>query len=241
MSAPRNVKRAEPANPGPSWPTEAKNWRNLNSEVRGNSDFYPLTIKGAYVIGIIHNQCESVEHLLRHRNSRETTYIPAYGVFAAGVEILGRCLRGNESGTGSTKDLETGFKWLSATNSGSMKTYGTIPKTAILVTTNSAAYQIEQLEHFRHFAAHGQAVSSSQFPQTDYELLSGLRPILAKAVSDYWEYLIEDDNACEQLAKANILALRRYPILKSWILFERDEKGEYHGVEEIFNRFYWTV
>ncbi|MGB3905234.1 MAG: hypothetical protein WBB22_09945 [Anaerolineae bacterium] len=96
MGAPINVKVENPTDAGTNWQAEVPRWRSLNKQIGGNPDFYPLTIKGAHVIGVIHDICESVSCLLRYPNARQTTYIPAYGVFASGVEILGRCIRGNE-------------------------------------------------------------------------------------------------------------------------------------------------
>jgi hypothetical protein len=69
-----------------------------------------LTIKAAYVIGIIYCICESVSILLSKPEKLKFTYIPAYGEFASGVELLGRCLRGNHKTYGNSKDLEAGFK-----------------------------------------------------------------------------------------------------------------------------------
>ena len=235
MPAPVNVKLKSPSILIPNWQTEANRWLQLNARVRGNSDFYPLTVKAAYVIGIIHDLCTSVSYLLGARDSRQTTYIPAYGIFAACVDILGRCVRGNPLPRGSTGDIKTGFKWL-ASNS-----YTTVLNTYVLVATVSHSYQIDELVYFRHFAAHGQATSLLQFTQVDYELLSRIPPILANGLERYWRHLREDDNACNNLAQANILALRSHPVLKSWILFEKDQAGKYHSVEEIFNRFNWVV
>ena len=236
MPAPVNVKIDSPSVSIPNWQKEKEQWIRLNSQVGGNLDFYPLTVKAAYVIGIIHDLCTSVTYLLEVPDARQTTYIPSYGIFASSVDILGRCIRGNHSPTGgSTGDIKAGFKWL-ASNS-----YTTILDSHVLVSTASHPYQIDELVYFRHFAAHGQATSSLQFTQVDYELLSKIPPILANGLERYWKHLQVDENACNNLAEANVLALRSYPILKSWKLFEQDQFGKYHSVEEIFNRFKWAV
>jgi len=236
MPAPVNVKLEKPTISLPTWQSEANKWLNLNSLVRGNRDFYPLTVKAAYVIGIIHDLCISVSILIKTPNSRQSTYIPAYGIFASGVDLLGRCILGNSSPTArSTMNLKTGFKWLASS------TYSSIPDTHVLVTTASHQYQIEELVYLRHFAAHGQAASKLQFSQVDYELLSKMPPILANGLERYWKHLQSDDDLCNKLAQANILALRSRPLLKSWILFEKDKTGKYHSVEEIFNRFDWRI
>jgi hypothetical protein len=236
MPAPVNVKIGSPSVPIPNWQTEADQWIRLNRQVGGNEGFFPLTVKAVYVIGIIHDLCTSVTHLLRVHDTRQTTYVPAYGIFASSVDILGRCIRGNRSPTkGSTDDIKAGFKWL-ASNS-----YATILDTHVLVSTASHRYQIDELVCFRHFAAHGQATSRLQFTQVDYQLLSKMPPVLANGLQRYWMHLQADEKACNNLAQANVLALRSHPVLKSWILFEKDQFGEYHSVEEIFNRFNWAV
>lgn len=112
MAAPVNVKLKTPTVAIPNWNQAASYWMSLNAAVNGNPDFYPLTVKAIYVIGIIYDLCESVSHLLAHPNTKATTYIPAYGVFASGIELLGRCVNGNSTTRGSVADLKTGFKWL---------------------------------------------------------------------------------------------------------------------------------
>ena len=236
MPAPVNVLIASPSIPVTNWQADANQWISLNSEVGGNPDFYPLTIKAAYIIGVIYDLCTSVTYLLRAEDTRQTTYIPAYGIFASSINILGRCIRGNPSTTkGSTDDIKAGFKWLASTS------YATILDTHVLVSTTSHHYQINELVYLRHFSAHGQATSPLQFTQVDYELLARTSPILANGLERYWKHLQVDENACNNLAQANVLALRSHPVLKSWILFEKDQFHKYHSVEEIFNRFNWTV
>jgi len=117
MTAPVNVKLNTPTVPIPNWNQEATDWMSLNTAAHGNPDFYPLTVKAAYVIGVVHDICESVSHLLTHPNAKTTTYIPAYGVFASGIELLGRCVNGNSTTYGSVADLKTGFKWLVSSES----------------------------------------------------------------------------------------------------------------------------
>ncbi|MBM3149811.1 MAG: hypothetical protein FJZ88_07295, partial [Chloroflexi bacterium] len=112
MPAPVNVKLQHPRVPVANWSQESAQWTARNNAVGGNPDFYPLTIKAAYVIGIIHDLCESVSCLLKYPHVRETTYIPAYGVFASGIDLLGRCIRGHSTTSDNTEDLRTGFKWL---------------------------------------------------------------------------------------------------------------------------------
>lgn len=241
MTAPVNVKLQTPTVAISDWNQEATEWMNLNAAAHGNPDFYPLTVKAAYVIGVEHDICESVSHLLTHPSAKTTTYIPAYGVFASGVEILGRCINGNSTTRGSVADLKTGFKWLVSSS------YDTVPGTHVLITTNSYAYTVEMLAALRHFAAHGQATSNVtaagtyQFGNIDYEILSKMPHLIANGLERYWNQLQRDEELCNKLAEANIIALRNWPVFRSWMLFEKDESGKYHSITQIFNRFDWQV
>jgi hypothetical protein len=240
MGAPINVKLKEPTEAIENWPEEKVQWIALNKESKGNPDFFPLTIKAAYVIGVIHSICKSVSYLLEAPNAIQTTYIPAYGVFASSIDILGRCVAGNSKDY-SKKDVEIGFKWLVSS------AYETVPVDHILIKTSNLEYTIQMLTSLRHFAAHGQATSKKidggtyQFGRIDYEILGEVLPLLADGLARYWNELMHDESLCNRLAKANIIRLRGWPIFLSWRLFEKDEYGVYHGVADIFKRFDWHV
>lgn len=240
MTAPVNLILEYPNIPG--WDAEARNWRQLNADVGGNEDFGPLTIKAVYVIGVIYAICESVSHLLDHSKAKETTYIPAYGVFASGIELLGRCVNGNSGIQGCVEDLKTGFKWLAAKELDYKNVQDSSP-----IADNLPSYTIEMLTALRHFAAHGQAASGNTAAVTnafgnihDYEILSHMPPLIAAGLEKYWKQLQEDKDLCNQLAKANIIALRSRPVFESWKLFERDKSGKYPSVQEIFDKFKWN-
>jgi len=239
--APVNVKLKQPTVTIEGWGEEALEWKVVNAFAQGHSGFYPLTIKGAYVIGVIHDICESVDCLLKHPRFRETTYIPAYGVFASGIEVLGRCINGNANTANNVKDLKIGFKWLASSSPDS------ISDNYVLIKTSSYEYTVEMLAALRHFAAHGQATSEKtdkgeyKFGRIDYEILEKLLPHLAEGLDRYWHELQRSELLCNKLAKANIISLRDWPVLKSWILFEKDEHGAYHSIAEIFKRFNWQV
>ncbi len=65
MAAPVNVKLQHPTVHLKHWPVESTDWQELNAAVGGNPDFYPLTVKAGYVLGVIHDLCESIAILLR--------------------------------------------------------------------------------------------------------------------------------------------------------------------------------
>jgi hypothetical protein len=218
------------------WQHEESDWRNLNP---GHPDFYPLTVKAGYVIGVIHDICESVTCLLKSPSfARRTSYIPAYGLFASAIDLLGRCVEGNSNARRGS--IRCGFIWLADPS----------PCPAIDVTTHTLVttsgrqqgYSIAELEALRHFALHGQA--TSQFACIDYEIVSALLPLLVRGLEHYWGKLQgkgEDRETgtelCNRLAKANVLPLRDWPVFNCWSLFERDHTGQYPSVTDVFSKF----
>lgn len=239
MSAPMNMKLADPTISVPDWSAQAAGWATLNQQAGGNPEFYPLTVKAAYVIGVIHDICTSVTCLLQvRRGLLPATYIPAYGVCASGIEILGRCILGVANPRRSKKSLNTGLKWLHDSS------YATTPDSYQLIRTSSGTYDIETLEDLRHFAAHGQAtvISSSavqQLPDIDLEILGHLPPLIANGLERWWNKLQTSEDLCNNLAKANVIAFRAWPVFKMWRLFERDAQGRYPSITDIFTEFKW--
>ena len=65
--------------------------------------------------------------------------------------------------------------------------------------------------------------------------------LIAGGMEKYWSELQSSEVLCNRLAKAKVIALRKWPIFLSWSLFEADESGVYHSVGDIFNRFDWQV
>lgn len=241
MRAPVNVVLKNPTAMLPTWPLDAARWAALNQEAGGNPDFYPLTIKAAYVIGIIHDTCTSVSCLLRApRELLRATYLPAFGVCASGIEVLGRCILGvRDTGSGDAA-LRTGFKWLAQT------AYAGVPDNYHLVQTTAGTFDIEALAHLRHFAAHGQATakpgpSIHQLQDVDTELLSRLPPLIADGLERWWNELQRSEELCNSLARANVIAFRSWPVFKMWRLFEKDAHGRYRTITDLFLQFDWRV
>lgn len=230
MTAPINVKLENPTVLVPDWSQQAQKWRDLNKLVSGNPDFYPLTIKFGYMFGVIYDICESVACLLHERQfARLISYIPAYGLFASGVELLGRCVEGESDPQRST--LKAGPRWLADPR---FPHYEKVSENTTVISTSHNNYTIIELAHLRNFAAHGQAASA--FQTIDHQIISQLRPLLRDALEHYWAQLADDD-PCNRLALANIVQLRGWPVLKTWNLLQGNKESGPRSITDLFNRF----
>lgn len=241
MPAPVNVRLMDPTKHVANWPAESVRWACLNRDIGGNPDFFPLTVKGAYVIGIIHEICESVTCLIKCQTAPKAPHIPAYGVVASGIELLGRCITGNSRTNNAGNDLKTGLKWLASSS------YRDVPADHVLVSTQICQYSVNDLAALRHFAAHGQATvreldtNNLYLSGVDRWLLGKLRPQLANGLDRYWTQLVNDENLCNNLASASVIALRNWPVFKIWSLFEKNDDGEYESISAVFNKFDWSI
>jgi hypothetical protein len=247
MAAPVNVVIADPSIPVDGWPAQAARWRELNAnpegELHGAAGFYPLTVKAAYVIGVIHGICESVAYLLQVSTSaRELTYLPAYGIFASSIELLGRCINGNGTSQGSIRDLRRGFQWVADPGlPWSTMATDAIVEAHVLVRADADDFSVHDLMQLRHFVAHGQATArwSSLSVAQNRQVLAAMPPLIAAGLDRYWNSLQHDEHLCNMLALAAIEPLGSQPIMRSWVLFSADEHEIYHSITAIFNRFNW--
>lgn len=232
MTPPINVKLPRPTSPDAAWLAAEPVWIKLNEECGGNPDFYPLTIKFGYVFGVIHGISQSVGCLLRSLPS-DISLFPAYGVFASGVELLGRCLNGSDGIGSAARDLRTGFNWLVEPIIDDTSTH------QIVSQTSAQAYTVGTLVQLRHFASHGQKTVVGAPPTFDDELLKPMSGRMGTGLENYWWRLNNDDDSCESLARAEILQIRSWPILQSWYLFQGDGRGD--SITGIFSRFDWQA
>ena len=233
MTAPINVRLERPTDgiKDKDWEQQAQEWKKLNKEVGGHPEFYPLTIKFGYMLGIIHGIYECVACLLHETQfARQTSYIPAYGLFASGIELIGRCVGGESNPRTST--LPVGFKWLSDPR---FSHYEDIQLSKSLISTSQQEYDINQLANLRHFAAHGQATSA--FPVIDYEIISRLHPLLRDGLEYYWAGLVKHEDPCNKLASANVIGLRGYPVKSAWLRLQGDEQIGPQSITTLLDRF----
>jgi len=252
MGAPVNVKLEAPTLSIDGWQTQAEQWRKINP---GNSAFYPLTIKAGYVIGVIYDICECVSHLLKYPSNITSVYIPAYGVFASGIELLGRSIRGNPSFKNPDKDLKFGFKWLASWDE--PEKYLIVSDKHELIETNTRSYTIQELITLRHFAAHGQgrmgeSSRAKNITNVDIHILMKMPFLIKNGLEVYWSRLqgysgndlVSErtwnefaEFLCNTLAKANITPFRDWPVFRSWSLFDPNSNRPHPSITEIFERF----
>jgi len=239
MSAPVNSYLEEPTYPAQDycgaredWKRQAEDWLRLN-EFLGNPNFFPLTTKAFYVLGVIYQICQSVSLLLASEK-RESTYIPAYGIFASGIELLGRCITGNSSAHKASNDLKAGFWWLAKAS------YQNVDGNYEIIETSTRKYTIADLVALRHFAAHGQATMSKPV-KFDDELFSRIanpdKHLIADGLEHYWARVQDNEEICNRLAKANVIPFRDPPLLKTLELFSSNR-----AVGDIFKQeFDWCM
>lgn len=221
-----------------------QDWLHLYGELNSVVAWRALDIKAFYVFGVIHNYCESVEWLLKFPdpgtpNPWPVTYLPAFSLCASGIELLGRCLRGDDRHSGTSgANLREGFGWLAQSRPNNASRPG------VVAVTNYAEYEVNALVHLRHFTAHGQALTARSrsdssryvFQSIDIELLDSFPQLIGNAMERYWTSLREDREACENLASAGVIPLRSEPILEILRLFD---SGMSAG--ELFYKFDWQV
>ena len=164
---------------------------------------------------------------------RDITFIPAYGVLASGIELLGRCVTGNPSAYKSEEDLKAGFWWLAKGS------YQDVNGNHILIETTRQKYSITDLIALRHFAAHGQA-TMNRVVDFDYDIFAQIgnpgEHLIAIGLEKYWTTVKESEEICNRLARANIMPFRSAPLLETLKLFSA---LPYQSVTEIFSKFDW--
>jgi hypothetical protein len=234
--APVNVYLSDPTEQVNGWPELKERWIQLNNDAHGNPEFNPLTIKAFYVFGVQLAIFRCVSYLLEAGKLPSTTYLPAYGIFASGIELLGRCLKGNEETRGSSADLIAGLQWLSNPD---FHQYTTVPVDHQLVSTANGSYSIRQLAALRNYTIHAQAAVINATPQIDFLILQEMPPIISSTIESYWAQLQRDPAPCNALARANIAPVRNRPIFDTLWDFSRARTGRYLAIGEIYGSLDW--
>jgi len=235
----------------------AADWEHLQTGI-ANAQFTAVEIKAFYAIGLILEICASVDCLLKADSPSENghplayqvfslggRYLPAFGVFASGIELLGRCLTGNDTAQ-VNENLRVGFHYLASPDATPL--LNNIPVCTEVVAT-SRSYTIQDLIDLRNYAAHGQSavgqrdatgrlVPMSSPPGIEGELFTPLPRKMGGAVGTYWAKLQNDANHCTRLARARIdpYSNRIGPLQHVVGYFGRTP---YQPASSLFDRFTW--
>lgn len=207
-------------------------WRELNTKTGNIVGWPPITLKALYILGIIDDFCEAANTLLYTPKAWPTFYLPAYGLVASGIELLGRSVHGEpaDSGTVNT-NFRHGFRYIQEAT----------PRPDLgpddVIVTNRHTYTISELIALRHFTLHGQATFRTD-PDLNIELLDSFPTLIAAALEKYWNALQVDVELCEKLGRANVVpfAIRLDPIVKMLRFFQAG-----HTVTAVFTRFNFHV
>jgi len=198
-------------------------WEQLREGV-ANEQFTAVEVKAFYVIGLILEICASVDCLLKANSlsaeyhplayqvfTSGGRYLPAFGVFASGIELLGRCLTGNKTHQ-VNENLRVGFRYLA--EPADIPLLCNIPLNTGVVST-TRLYTVQDLIDLRNYAAHGQStvgqkdgsgkrVPASVPPGIEGGLFSKLPQKIGNAIEVYWTRLQRDNEHCKRLANARI-------------------------------------
>jgi hypothetical protein len=175
-------------------------------------------------------------------------HLPAFGIFASGIELLGRCLTGNET-TDVNENLNVGFHYLTKPDPAPI--LNNIPKGIEVVNTNRS-YSIQDLIDLRNYAAHGQSTvgekdttsgkrgPKSILPGIGRDLFDKFPDRMGKAIDVYWIALLNDGEHCRNLAKARIDPYNNRIAPLKYVI---DYFGQipYQPAGSLFNRFNWET
>jgi len=238
-----NVKLKSPSIKVKNWDKKARLWRAMNREAGGPARRYPLTVKAGYVVGAVYDICASVGHLLQHPQAAQVTYLPAYQLYCSAVCLLGRCIRGNDDLWGGMADLQTGFRWIATSDQ-----VGLHDDTEVL-ETSQRSYSVDTLVALANYASQGKIPTAKQpkgmhqFGTLDTELLEQMPARMADGLQRYWDKLQGSERLCNRLAKARVIALRDWPVLKTWLCREQDgaDTEAMLPISELFSGMNWRV
>jgi hypothetical protein len=238
----------------------ATDWEQLRTGV-ANAQFTAVEIKAFYVIGLILEICASVDCLLKADSFSEDDhplayeifrsggrYLPAFGVFASGIELLGRCLTGNET-PNVNQNLRVGFYYLASPTATPLLDPDNTQVEQTNVITTSHPYSVQDLIDLRNYAAHGQStvgqrnaagrrVPMSSPPGIERELFGPLPRKMGGTVETYWASLQSDADHCGRLARSRIdpYSNRIGPLRHVIGYFGQIP---YQSASSLFDRFKW--
>lgn len=176
-------------------PRHLTDWQEAASQ--SNLGITPYTAKALYTFGIMRHSIEASGKAL---SSSHRFYLCAYLQTATAVELLGRCLRGDQNiVNGSGDRFRCGIQYIACLPDSDQKT-----------PISFRTYSIGDCENLRNFIAHGSGVSKDHVIFDD-ELIKHFLNMLANSMEKYVKILRSTGDvsrdACEKFAKAAIIPL----------------------------------
>lgn len=213
-------------------------WVQLYSSHGGNLQYTAVEIKGFYAISLIHDTFCTVDFIMEAEDAWPNKYLPAYGLFSSGVDLLGRCLTGNTT-INMNENLRIGFHYLSnpilVPQIGLQQADMQTP----LIITSHNEYTIEDLVALRHYTLHGQATVDGPFVGVDNELLAQFPSLIVRAMEVFYSSLQQEVEMCQRMGEAEIGAYgNRIEPLKN-ILNYFSQQGT--SMTSYFDCLDWTV
>lgn len=214
-------------------------WLELKELSNANQIFTALEIKTFYAIGLIDDICQCVQTLLKSDNAWPEKYLPAFGLFASIVDLLGRCLTGNRT-LDVNENLRVGFWYLfNPTPTPPSRSITTVQtRTAIhQMSPAGGLYTIGNFISLRNYSLHGQA-TTDHLPRVHNDLLAIFPRKIGDAIEIYWSALQNNDEYCERMGAALIdpHSNRADPLFKTIDYFDQ---GLAAG--DLFYKFDWNV
>lgn len=203
---------------------DAERWLELRDLANATRVLKAVEVKAYYVFGLIHDIGQCVSCLMAAPKAWPDKYLPALSIFASAVELMGRCLIGNQTDD-VNENLRVGFFYLAhPTEQPPPKCINSTQYQDVVVTTE-IQYTVNDLVALRNYGAHGQATIKSALPPVDNQLLEALREPFAKAIETYWTGLQYDKEYCVRMGEAKMMpyANRAEPLKNIIDLAARNE------------------
>jgi hypothetical protein len=159
-------------------------------------------------MGLLEDIWSSVEILLKPQQNYTRTriwpdrYLPAFGVFSSGVDLLGRCLIGNKT-VNVNENLRVGFYYLVHPHNPPDAFLALARANTALIKTPFTEYSVKDLIDLRNFTSHGQA-TTKDLPDFDIQLLEQFTPKLLSTLETYRAGLRDEPELCKRLGASQI-------------------------------------
>jgi hypothetical protein len=158
----------------------------------------PIDMKALYVVGTLRELASAARLFL---DSAVPRPFASFMVLSSAAELLGTCL--DSTSTGNGRRAKRGLHWVAHPH-WDPPGLGWSDEDVVL-TADDRQYTVGHCWSLRNFCTHGQAdPQGMKGALMGREFVPTLVDAFATALNRYWQVLGEEDQALEQLAKANV-------------------------------------